>query len=240
MGWLTAWRSAAPPDDRAAEDRRLVRAIVRHGSSEAADRLVRAYFDDVHRFVTRVTGDRDCALDLTQETMIAALHAMASYDPAKASMRTWLFAIASHKAIDAHRARRAAVTSLEGLAERGRSDTTHGGRGGHGGGVMSGNGGRSGDAWETAETADRTVGAGRPLSRDPAQAQADADLLARIEAYVARFDAGTQEVFHLRTAAGLTFPQIAAARGEREEAVKARYYRLIGTIRKEFGDEWGL
>ncbi len=32
-----------------------------------------------------------------------------------------------------------------------------------------------------------------------------------------------------------TFPEIAAAMGEPEAAVKSRYYRLIGRLRKEFG-----
>ena len=233
MGWLRSWRGHADggnvaaagahghvdterradagrsATDRSATDRRLIRAITRHGSSEAADQLVRAYFDDVLAFVWRSTGDREHALDLTQETMIAALRALGSYDPAKASVRTWLYAIASHKVIDSRRSRRIVVSPLDDAIERNASMT------------------------------DAVTGAGQGTgnARDPADVQADADLLARIEAYVARFDAGTQEIFQLRTAAGLTFPQIAAARGEREEAVKGRWYRLMGAIRKEFGDE---
>ncbi|KAA8825540.1 sigma-70 family RNA polymerase sigma factor [Bifidobacterium reuteri] len=247
MGWFTARRGrtkgdgtsdatpsangTAPADsaastaqtssaENAATERRLIRAIVRHGSRTAADQLVRMHFDDVLAFVWRVTGDREHALDLTQETMIAALRSLAGYDPDKASLRTWLYAIASHKVIDARRANRVTVTPLP-------MDETLDGTGTVRKTRIDGN--PSGAA---------TVAGGGPnRTRDPADIQADADLLARIDAFVGRFDAGTQEIFHLHTAAGLPFPQIAAARGERTEAVKARYYRLIQAIRKEFADE---
>ncbi|KFI50062.1 RNA polymerase sigma factor [Bifidobacterium callitrichos] len=197
MGWFTARQDDAT--SRAAIDRRLIRAIVRHGSPTAADQLVRAYFDDVLAFIWRMTGDRERAFDLTQEAMIAALRSLAGYDPDKASLRTWLYAIASHKVIDARRANRIVITPLP-LDEACDGDDPN-------------------------------------RARDPADVQTDVDLLARIDAFVGRFDAGTQEIFHLHTAADLTFPQIAQARGEHTEAVKARYYRLIQAIRKEFGDE---
>lgn len=197
MSWFTARKDDA--SGRAAIDRRLIRAIVRHGSRTAADQLVRAYFDDVLAFVWRMTGDRERAFDLTQETMIAALRSLAGYDPDKASLRTWLYAIASHKVIDARRANRIVIAPLP---------------------------------------LDETVSGDDPNhARDPADIQTNVDLLARIDAFVGRFDAGTQEIFQLHMAADLTFPQIAQARGERTEAVKARYYRLIQAIRKEFGDE---
>ncbi|NMM98485.1 RNA polymerase sigma factor [Bifidobacterium olomucense] len=227
MGWFTVARrgvggrngtSADAAETRAATDRRLIRAIVRHGSQEAADQLVRAYFDDVCAFIWRTTGDRDHALDLTQETMIAALRALSTYDSSKASVRTWMYAIASRKVIDARRANRIRITPLD----------PQDGDAGSAVGDTVGNAIANGTAAPVA---------GARQARDPAESQADADLLARIETFVSRFDAGTQEIFHLHTAAELTFAQIAAARGERTEAVKARYYRLIQAIRKEFGDE---
>lgn len=46
---------------------------------------------------------------------------------------------------------------------------------------------------------------------------------------------GEQAVFRLRIYGEKTFPEIAAAMGEPEAAVKSRYYRLIGRLRKEFG-----
>ena len=56
-----------------------------------------------------------------------------------------------------------------------------------------------------------------------------------IEGYVSGLDPGEQAVFRLRIYGEKTFPEIAAAMGEPEAAVKSRYYRLIGRLRKEFG-----
>lgn len=206
--------------DRTATDRRLIRAIVHHGSQTAADQLVRTYFDDVLAFIWRITGDRDHALDLTQETMIAALRSLAGYNEHKASLRTWLYTIASHKVIDARRSNQIVATaiSLDVARENGNISNASG-------------------TISESSGAEAIASGGISRARDPADIQSDLDLLARIDTFVGRFDAGTQEIFHLRTAAGLSFTQIAATRGEHTEAVKARYYRLIQAIRKEFDDE---
>lgn len=60
-------------------------------------------------------------------------------------------------------------------------------------------------------------------------------LLDAIEGYVSGLDAGEQAVFRLRIYGEKTFPEIAAALDEPEAAVKSRYYRLMGRLRKEFG-----
>ena len=44
-------------------------------------------------------------------------------------------------------------------------------------------------------------------------------------------------VFRLRIYGEKTFPEIAASLRESEAAVKSRYYRLIGRLRKEFGSD---
>ena len=80
-----------------------VHKIVRHGSRKAADALVRAYYDDIYAYVYRQTGNREDALDLTQECFLAALRSLPSYQPQKAGLRTWLYHIASHKVIDLRR-----------------------------------------------------------------------------------------------------------------------------------------
>jgi RNA polymerase sigma-70 factor (ECF subfamily) len=48
-------------------------------------------------------GNPEDALDLTQESFIAALRSLPSFDPQKASFRTWLYRIATHKTIDSLR-----------------------------------------------------------------------------------------------------------------------------------------
>ena len=59
-------------------------------------------------------------------------------------------------------------------------------------------------------------------------------LLEQIEAYVSGLEPQTQVVFRLRLYGEQSFPEIAAALGEPEAAVKSRYYRLLGRLREEF------
>ena len=63
------------------------------------------------------------------------------------------------------------------------------------------------------------------------------ELLERVEQFVCGMSPSQQEVFRLRVYAGCSFPEIAAALAEPEAAVKARYYRMIAAVRKEFRDE---
>lgn len=84
-------------------DYKLIRTILRRSSKAAAEELVRAYYDEIFAYIYRQTGNRDDALDLTQESFIAALQCLTTYDAKKARFRTWLYHIASHKVIDARR-----------------------------------------------------------------------------------------------------------------------------------------
>lgn len=80
-----------------------IKAILHRNSLEAAEKIVSAYYDDVYYYVYRQVGGREDALDVTQEIFIAALQSLAAFDHRKASFRTWLFRIASHKIIDSRR-----------------------------------------------------------------------------------------------------------------------------------------
>ena len=62
----------------------------------------------------------------------------------------------------------------------------------------------------------------------------DRALLEQMEAYVSALDPQVQMVFRLRLYGEQSFPEIAAALGEPEAAVKSRYYRLLGRLREEF------
>jgi RNA polymerase sigma-70 factor, ECF subfamily len=52
-------------------------------------------------------GDRARAEDLVQETLVRAWRHLDVLEPTAAPIRPWLFTVAQHLAIDAHRARRA-------------------------------------------------------------------------------------------------------------------------------------
>ena len=74
-----------------------------------------------------------------------------------------------------------------------------------------------------------------PDTADFAAQVQDRDLLDRLEGYVSCLDPDTQAVYRLRLYGERTFPEIAAALGQPEAAVKTRYYRLMARLRKEFG-----
>jgi len=92
------------------DELRLIHKIQKSGDRAAADTLVRAYYDELYRFMRKQTSDGDTALDLTQEIFISVLRTIHRYDPKKgAGFRTWLYKIATDKVVDyfrSHAARR--------------------------------------------------------------------------------------------------------------------------------------
>ncbi|MBB4825952.1 RNA polymerase sigma-70 factor (ECF subfamily) [Sporosarcina luteola] len=64
-----------------------------------------AHYMDVYRFVMCYSGNREDAEDLTQEVFIRLLRKLPSYD-GRSSLRTWIFSIAKHTAIDHYRKNR--------------------------------------------------------------------------------------------------------------------------------------
>lgn len=72
---------------------------------------------------------------------------------------------------------------------------------------------------------------------DPADQTFKDDLVGRIEDRISQAPVPAQEVLRLHLYAGYGFAQIAEVCGEPESTVKARYYRLLDNLRKEFGHE---
>lgn len=74
------------------------------------DAALRAAYDahgpELYRFARRALGDDGQAEDAVQEAFVRAWRASDRYDPARASQRTWLFAILRNVVIDQVRARR--------------------------------------------------------------------------------------------------------------------------------------
>lgn len=77
----------------------------RDGDRAAYSALVRRHQDRVYRYLLRLTGSHDEALELTQEAFIKAWEALPAWRP-EARFHTWLFRIASNAAMDALRRRK--------------------------------------------------------------------------------------------------------------------------------------
>lgn len=75
------------------------------GRHAAFAELMRRHQTAIYRFVRGYVGDDDEALDLTQETFVAAYRAMSRYDGVR-PMRTWLSTIALNKSRDWSRKRK--------------------------------------------------------------------------------------------------------------------------------------
>ncbi len=95
-----------PPGARAA------RGAAAHRAPEAArerlfdvDAAYRDHAGVLFGFAVNAVGDRSDAEDLVQEVFARAWRAGSGYDPAQASVRTWLFAIARNLVLDLHRSR---------------------------------------------------------------------------------------------------------------------------------------
>ncbi|MBQ4429775.1 MAG: sigma-70 family RNA polymerase sigma factor [Clostridia bacterium] len=85
-------------------DARLTRRM-KLGSRRAADELFDRYYREIYAYIYRQCGERELALDLTQETFTAAFRGIRGYDEKKAGFRTWLYRIAGNKVTDHYRSK---------------------------------------------------------------------------------------------------------------------------------------
>jgi RNA polymerase sigma-70 factor (ECF subfamily) len=96
----------------AASDQEVV-AAARTGEEAAYRELVRRYQRPVFSLIYRMVRNRELAEDLSQETFIKILNALASYRP-EFKFSSWVFKIANNAAIDHLRKRELETLSLEG------------------------------------------------------------------------------------------------------------------------------
>jgi RNA polymerase sigma-70 factor (ECF subfamily) len=83
------------------------------------ERLIEIYQHRLYRYLTYLTGSRERAEDLFQETWIRVLERGKQYNPS-CRFDTWLFAIARHLVID--QARKKCSLSLEAIMGGGNAD----------------------------------------------------------------------------------------------------------------------
>jgi RNA polymerase sigma-70 factor (ECF subfamily) len=76
----------------------------REGDTQAFRTLITRHQDDLLRFLVRLTGDRQAADDIFQETFLQVHISADTFDPAR-RFKPWLFTIAANKARDLLRKR---------------------------------------------------------------------------------------------------------------------------------------
>lgn len=77
---------------------------LQHGRRKEKERAFRSFLDTWHQrlyhFVRRLMGNHDDAADVTQETLIAVFRSAAQFE-GRSAFSTWVYTIASRKALDA-------------------------------------------------------------------------------------------------------------------------------------------
>src|SRR5512141_1027089 len=107
----------------AADEAALVRAVA-SGSEDALAVLYDRHIDGIHAVALRLTNDRQLAEEVVQETFLALWNRAELFDPALASLATWLRTIARNRTVDRLRAagRRPALVPLPGHGDEGEAD----------------------------------------------------------------------------------------------------------------------
>jgi RNA polymerase sigma-70 factor (ECF subfamily) len=86
----------------------VLRAVDRGDTTEALRQLMRIYGAGVQRFCQEALGDSALAQDVCQQVFLQAFRDLPRF-AGRSSIRTWLFAIANHRVLDAAKARRRAT-----------------------------------------------------------------------------------------------------------------------------------
>ncbi|WP_042347865.1 RNA polymerase sigma factor [Bacillus massiliigorillae] len=68
-------------------------------------RIYNSYYKDVYRFLICFSGNQNDAEDMTQEVFIRVLNNLSNYNSSQ-NLKTWVFSIAKHVAIDHYRKNR--------------------------------------------------------------------------------------------------------------------------------------
>src|SRR5919202_6671869 len=99
------------------DDAQLMERLRKDATGEALRALYRTYAGELLGFALNALGERGAAEEIVQETFTRAWRHADRYDPARGSVRTWLYQIARHAIIDARRRAAARPALAPGAAE---------------------------------------------------------------------------------------------------------------------------
>jgi len=84
-------------------DAMLVERLPRDRSGDELRELYRRYAGELFGFAASALGDREQAEEVVQDVFAQLWRHAGEYDQRRASVRTWLYAIARNRIVDAHR-----------------------------------------------------------------------------------------------------------------------------------------
>jgi RNA polymerase sigma-70 factor (ECF subfamily) len=93
------------------DDNALVRRTLR-GDKRAFEMIINRYQQPLLNYLGRMTGERELALDFTQEVFLKVYASLPSFQP-RYKFSTWLFKIASNFMIDHWRKKKVGAVSLD-------------------------------------------------------------------------------------------------------------------------------
>jgi RNA polymerase sigma-70 factor (ECF subfamily) len=197
--------------DPGPDDPTLVRAVV-DGSQSALATLYDRHGSAIFALALRLSGDRSTAEEVVQETFLVLWDRAERFDPAVASLATWLRTIARNRTLDRLRAtaRRPRLVSMEPGPDDGpgRSETLGPGE---------------------------LVAAGSS-EQDPLELAAAAEQRAAIAAAVATMPDDERTVILMAYQQDLTQAEIAERLGWPLGTVKTRTRRALKRLREALGD----
>src|SRR5713101_7956205 len=98
-------RTPSGREGESAAEEALLLEQLRGGDRDAGRRFVRAYYPGIYRYLLSLTGHREIAEDLTQQTFLQAWRHLDRFEP-RAPLRHWLYRIAHRAFLTSRRGRR--------------------------------------------------------------------------------------------------------------------------------------
>lgn len=208
-------RRAGDPEEAA-----LVSAVA-NGSQDALAALYDRHADGIHAVALRMTGDRQVAEEVVQETFLALWNRAELYDPGVASLGTWLRSIARHRAVDRLRAagRRPSLVSLPDGSDEGD---------------------RAGSAAIERLDPDLVVHGGAARDASPEAAAEAADVRAAVASAIADMPEQERTVILLAYREELSQTEIAERLGWPLGTVKTRTRRALARLRVALEPGWSV
>ena len=69
-------------------ENRLIWRIQKRGSRHSADELIRLYYREIYAYAYKQLGEKEQAMDITQEIFISILKSIMSFNSEKSNFRT--------------------------------------------------------------------------------------------------------------------------------------------------------